>query len=347
MPQPRLDIAKAFLGRLSPNGTLLRLALFYDGAGPKRVREIEATPATFAGAVWPQEIVPKQAAGFGVFYFLNRVAPGASTTNPKGWPYATDRDVTGIRALAVDCDNGLLPDDAWHVPPDLIVTTSPLPDGRCKGQALWLVRDCAPAQFTPSQQRLIAHYNKGVADDMPPVVDRAVTDRKRLLRLPGTLHQKRAPFLVTFCDFYTGGTRWLDDIVGMLPPAPSKRKPVQAKQYNIEAARHPFNVDQARRAFDRIVEEYRGGIPEGDRHRAMFRIAWQPFSFTDDVELVTQWCCEEAFELLEPGRYETGDFAREVEHAFNKRQADGTLANRAVPLGLLEPPRIDFGGSHA
>ena len=68
----------------------------------------------------------------------------------------------------------------------------------------------------------------------------------------------------------------------------------------------------------------------------MFRIAVIPFAYTDDIELVEQWCIEEAFDLLEPGRYEPEDFKREVENAFKKRKMEGTLACRAYPVTLLE-----------
>jgi hypothetical protein len=143
----------------------------------------------------------------------------------------------------------------------------------------------------------------------------------------------------------------LRDDLPVIPKPGGRRattKPAKAQSWNIEAARHPFNIEMARKEFDRIIAEYTdaGGIREGERHHAMFRIACYPFNYTDDLELVTKWCCEEAFQLLEPGRYEASDFAKEVENAFDKRTADGTLANRAYPLSWLNLVTIDFGDDY-
>ncbi len=89
-------------------------------------------------------------------------------------------NVTRIRALFVDCDHGL--PDAWHLEPSCVVETSP-----GKQHAYWsLLFPIDAATFRNAQLRLIAHYDS----------DAACYDLPRVMRLPGSLHQKAQPLPV-------------------------------------------------------------------------------------------------------------------------------------------------------
>ena len=169
---PKLDkaIAKAFAEALTGGGdNPLRFRMIHDKDKSRRAPE-------FTGRidnVW-LEIAAFQADGYGCFYFLNEV--------PLEVVYATDQDVTRVRALPADFDNGL--PTVWHAKPNIIVHTSA---GR--GQALWLTPGLPVEVFKPLCKRIIAYY---------PGADPAVCNLSRVLRLPGSLHLKREPTLVTY-----------------------------------------------------------------------------------------------------------------------------------------------------
>jgi hypothetical protein len=98
----------------------------------------------------------------------------------------------------------------------------------------------------------------------------------------------------------------------------------------VASARHPWNQSAARQAFDRKIKQYEHGISAGDRHRGMFDIAQAPFAYTDDIDLVRQWVREDAFKLLEPGKYDLEHFYAEVDNAYQNRINNGTLCSRAT-----------------
>lgn len=157
--------------------TAIRLRFVHDQERGRSLPDAEGTVA----ALWPT-VIEAQAGGFGVFYFLNVIKPGPGTGYNGA---AKDVDVAAIRVLAIDCDEGL--PDAWeyHVPPAILVHTSP-----GKGQALWPVPPgmIKPDEFKQAQRRLVAYYGS----------DKATVNASRVFRLPGSLHQKREPHLVKF-----------------------------------------------------------------------------------------------------------------------------------------------------
>jgi hypothetical protein len=91
-------------------------------------------------------------------------------------------NVTSARALFVDLDGAPLP-ARWHLWPSCIVASSP---GRW--HAYWTLTPGQPiAAVSEALRRLAAHYSG----------DPACHDLPRVLRLPGTIHRKGAPWLVT------------------------------------------------------------------------------------------------------------------------------------------------------
>lgn len=168
--------------------TVVRLRFLDDNKGRRGpATEREGT----VSELWPAAM-RAQAEGYGVFYVINETERGLDGT-------AEDGDIVRVRAVAADFDNGLPWD--YHAQPDLIVHTS-----AGKGQALWLNRDKSirPEDFKAVSKRLIAYYGS----------DRAVQNASRVLRLPGTLHLKGEPQLVTF-DAFDG-----DDVFDGLPELP-------------------------------------------------------------------------------------------------------------------------------
>jgi hypothetical protein len=176
-PEPSLEIAKAFWHALSPADPKVRLRFIKsDRSGGAREHW-----ADNMAAIWPK-VVELQAAGYECYYILN-ITPHS---DGRGWQgMVEDADITGVRALAADFDDGL--PETWHATPDIIVKSS-MKDGIQKGQAQWLVSDCSVEQFEGAQGQIAAHYGS----------DASITNPSRILRLPGSLHQKGVPQLVTF-----------------------------------------------------------------------------------------------------------------------------------------------------
>jgi hypothetical protein len=212
-PAPDLTIAEQFWAILSPNDPRVRLRFVKSGGGAREYW------ADSMAAIWPK-VVELQAAGFEAYYVLN-IAPHS---DGHGWHGCVeDVDITGIRALAADFDEGL-PDWEWHVTPDLIVNSSVV-NGVRKGQALWLVADCPVEGFTAAQERLIAHYT-----DIGVPADASIVNPSRILRLPGSLHQKDPsnPQLVTFIGTAAPTPRPLATLTQGLPDAPPRKTKANA-----------------------------------------------------------------------------------------------------------------------
>jgi hypothetical protein len=169
---PDLTIARAFVEALtgSPD-TIMRWRLIDDKR--KGIVAVEEFDGTVAQS-WAR-FMAAQEEGAGIFYFLNEVLAG-------DFRFARDSDVTRVRAIPADFDNGFPEDWEWLTPPDLLVHTSA---GR--GQALWV---CEPptGDFKALCRRVIEYYHS----------DPAVKNLSRILRLPGTLHLKGEPQLVTW-----------------------------------------------------------------------------------------------------------------------------------------------------
>ena len=92
-----------------------------------------------------------------------------------------DAEVTRVRSYFVDIDEGNGDDllDA-AVPSDIILETSP---GKYHGS--WFTGECPLDQFKPRQLTLAEKFGG----------DTTVCNLGRVMRLPGLIHQKGAPFL--------------------------------------------------------------------------------------------------------------------------------------------------------
>jgi hypothetical protein len=199
--EPSLEIAKAFWAAFTGDAaTPIRLSLLHP-LYSRRVNDLY--PAEIEGTLyelWPK-IGDYQQRGYSVYFFPNATPPGFQGN-------ITSADVTGIRAIFIDADDGIPAE--WHRAPHLIVKSSVvIKDGQEieKGGAYWLVTGCPVEQFDIAQRTLLERYNS----------DPRVTDPKRVMRLPGSVHRKpardgegkktgelTAPRTVTFSDDTAG-----------------------------------------------------------------------------------------------------------------------------------------------
>ncbi|HYA43199.1 MAG TPA: DNA-primase RepB domain-containing protein, partial [Syntrophobacteraceae bacterium] len=107
--------------------------------------------------------------GAGVFVVVNE------TTGDE------DKDVTAVRALFVDLDGAPLePITGNAVKPHILIESSPE-----HYHAYYLVSDCPLERFKPLQRALAKRFNG----------DNNIVNLSRVMRLPGFLHQKAAPFM--------------------------------------------------------------------------------------------------------------------------------------------------------
>lgn len=144
-------------------------------------------------SLWPW-ICGQSDAGAGVFATVNLTAPGQRTAS----------SVTAVRALFVDVDDPATPRPDWHLTPTLTVAS-----GRGL-HAYWSLAPWAspdPVQFRGAQRRLAAYYGS----------DPSVCDLPRVMRLPGTLHQKDTPRLVSILTS-TGAVYSAAEVLAGLPP---------------------------------------------------------------------------------------------------------------------------------
>ncbi|HUH85046.1 MAG TPA: PriCT-2 domain-containing protein, partial [Stellaceae bacterium] len=111
--------------------------------------------------VW-DDLVAHQQKGWGIFAVVNEGGRNG-------------KSITRIRANFIDMDGKLLSSVKFHVEPDFVVKRNDL-----HWHAYWLVADCHKDDFASAQKRLAKHYGS----------DPGVHDLPRVLRVPGTKHQK-------------------------------------------------------------------------------------------------------------------------------------------------------------
>jgi RepB DNA-primase from phage plasmid len=167
-------------------------------------------------------------------------------------------EVTALRALFVDCDTELVRPLA--LPPSISVTSKNGP------HHYWLLHGDEPvALFAAAQRQLAAFYS----------ADPLVCDPSRVMRLPGFLHQKGAPFLVQLADADPTRRYALRDILhphaggggisAVAPPTRSRSpSPEAVRAFRRWAAAAP-RIEGARNvtAFVMAAEGLKSGVPEG------------------------------------------------------------------------------------
>jgi len=192
--------------------------------------------------VW-SSLVGDQDEGHGVFVVVN--AGGHK-----------DADIHTIRAVFIDADGRELPaEDEWHVPPHLICQRD-----ATHWHAYWLVDGLPLDRFREVQTRLAVYYG----------TDRSVSNPSRVMRLPGTRHQKHDPARVYGLEDRTNG---LGRVLGCdySPEQITEGLPEADAAGGAPAARSParkpeggWDRPEALQAFDRFLGGYHG-VAEGEQ----------------------------------------------------------------------------------
>jgi hypothetical protein len=322
-PEPSLEIARSFWAALSPDDPKVRLRFIKsDRSGGASEHWADSM-----AAIWPK-VVELQAAGYEAYYVLN-IAPHS---DGRGWNgMVEDADITGIRALAADFDEGL--PETWHIPPSIIVKSS-MKDGIQKGQALWLVSDCSVEEFEGAQGQIAAHYGS----------DASITNPSRILRLPGSLHQKGVPQLVTFLADTVPTPRPLANLIAGLPPAAERK----TKSKEPLGERH--KVDPG--LLMKILPYIDPACPSNDP-KVSVRNVWMGLLSgikntdfgpeADGLDIAKRWSAGEFWKDGEPANY-AGDAG--VEHAYKTSDGSatfGTLVFHAKAGGWAGTPPTGWG----
>lgn len=133
------------------------------------------------------QLVALNQKGAGVFVCVNR-------TNGMG---IRGKDVDRIRSFFVDDDSDHLSPEDFPVPPSMIVRT------KRGAHFYWLTSNgLDKSHFGPTQKALAERYG----------TDPSVFNLNRVMRIPGFMHNKGDPFLVTIEHLNTDASYELDDI---------------------------------------------------------------------------------------------------------------------------------------
>jgi hypothetical protein len=166
--KPDLAAANSFLDALDPGG-VFTFQTFPEGPHDGPVPSPQIMHGTLADLA--ERLTALNSAGHGIFVMVNEGdLAGRRATNVKR-----------IRAFCLDLDGAPLePVLECGLYPDIIVESSP-----GKWHAYWLTRDCPLNEFALCQKQLAEKFEG----------DPAVHDLPRVMRLPGFMHQKAAPFM--------------------------------------------------------------------------------------------------------------------------------------------------------
>lgn len=159
-------MAEQFLAALSPDAAYT-FQTFAEGKGRSRLSRILHGTLASKG----RQLAALNEKGAGVFVMVNRGDGNGRRAD----------NVVGCRALFLDLDGAPLePVMEAPIPPRIVVESSP-----GKWHAYWPVADLPSEQFTAAQKALALRFDG----------DPKVHDRPRVMRLPGFVHRKGAPFL--------------------------------------------------------------------------------------------------------------------------------------------------------
>jgi len=201
--QPSSSEAFRFLSALDAGGKFT-FQTFDDTA----LRKDESLSRIIHGTLeqcWP-ELVQLNNRGAGIFVTVN-------ATDLKG---RTSENVTRVRALFIDLDGAPLdPVANCSTPPHLVVESSP---GRW--HCYLLVSDVPLDQFKPMLKALAARFNRDVS----------VSDLPRVLRLPGFVHRKGAPFLSLLQDLDPRPPYTFEQMHVACPPPRRRRSPGRSRR---------------------------------------------------------------------------------------------------------------------
>ena len=130
-------------------------------------------PKTLHGTIKTHgpDLIAANVAGDGVFMAINQLMGEGSISDDK---------VTKVKAVFIDADGTMNVSEIKKLNPHLVVRSSSK-----KYHAYWLVSNLKPSQFKAVQSALAAKFG----------TDPAVCNPARVMRMPGTIHQKGMPVL--------------------------------------------------------------------------------------------------------------------------------------------------------
>jgi hypothetical protein len=172
--EPDIDEADRFLTGLDATTDRFCFQAFDDravGKRPELARTYHGTLVEHA-----PKLIRLNDQGGGIFITINEVADN----QPR-----VAENITRVRALFIDADDpervtGIEEKIARSgLEPTISVESSP-----GKRHYYWLINDCSLERFKPAQKALIRYFG----------TDKSVNDLPRVMRLPGFIHRKEAPF---------------------------------------------------------------------------------------------------------------------------------------------------------
>ncbi len=237
---PDLAQAQAFLTALDEGAASWTFQTFADDKSGNRelTRLLHGDLSTHAEA-----LAKLNERGAGVFVTINE-------TDGKG---RRKGNITRTRALFVDLDGAPIePLRSSQAPPQIVVESSP---GRF--HAYWRVMDCHVDACEPALKQLIDRYG----------ADTACSDRSRVLRLPGFLHQKHDPFMVRVISAAPGEYRLSDLELATTYRRATKSSSVSSvSSVGGEVIRFlPESVGERNRCLFNLARYLRGVMPDATR----------------------------------------------------------------------------------
>lgn len=228
--------AQRFLAAIDPSGDFV-FQTFDDDKDRKDIKRAIVTREI-------SRLAPMNAKGAGIFFSINQIVGKGG----KGVRLA--KNVVRVRALFADFDRVGLPDE-WPIDPSIIVESSPK-----KFHVYWIVDGDFPLDEFEWAQRSISDRfgSDGVINDLP-----------RVMRLPGYLHQKGAPFEVSVREM-TGQVYSYAELLGAF--GWEKPKPDSREKYNPKWAASNVNEPYVRAAVERALNNI-GNAVEGTRNHTL------------------------------------------------------------------------------
>ncbi len=231
--------ARAFLEALDVRAESWTFQTFGDAAKDKRLTRMLHGSLDTHGATLAQ----LNDCGAGVFVTVNQ-------TDLAGRKKA---NIKRVRALFVDLDGAPIePVQSAPTPPHIVVESSP---GRY--HAYWRVSDCALDACEPALKEIIGRFSG----------DPACSDRSRVLRLPGFLHQKHEPFMVRAISTTPGEYRLSEfGLTTTYRRVPKSSSEASVSSVGREVVRFlPESVGERNRCLFALARYLRGLLPTATR----------------------------------------------------------------------------------
>jgi hypothetical protein len=226
--------ARRYLSLLDEKATSFTFQTFHDAKHPTK---FELAKVITKSPAWP-DLLQMYKEGAGIYVTVNE-------TDGTG---RKSKNIVRIRAVWQEDDDGF--SGSLPLPPSLVVQSSP---GRF--HRYWLVADDWPADeqgrkdFAAVMERMVQSYGS----------DKNVKDISRVLRVPGFLHRKGEPHLVTIVE--ASGRRYTRaQILAVFPPVE------RAQTKSAHSAPRGLHSDKDLEPLVRIILQAR----EGERNAKTF-----------------------------------------------------------------------------